>query len=311
MTIGDDPKKSGKDLELHFLPNKGAPASSHEHHHPGGHHHGGVMPLSEFSKIFPFDLPPGAHVRVIHLNPLGPGGPSGGDDILESIMSELSRSFHDDMKPLLTHSQSSARDAAHPCASDVEKLCAHDHSHDHQHMSNLHCLGLHSSEISLECANEIQSSLPFVCSRAISSYCSAGHTLDKSVLDCLEEVSRDSTKHLSSACADSIVTTRRIISRLKSQDIALVDRKTGRILKSTAVFVSTSLYIVLMVGGLVILSMMLYGIWSRDDETSVAKSVQRTFRNVSGWVKTGSVPSTDPKALEMRFNKISGDNRSI
>ncbi len=307
-----DAKPNTRDLELHFLPNKGAPASSHSPHHRHAHSsehgndgNGAVVPFSEFSQMFPFDLPPGAHVRVIHLNPLGAGGGGpAGDSIIESILSELSKSFHDDMKPLLTNSQADGRGAEHPCAKDVEKYCGQNHGHNHEHLSNLHCLGLHSVDVSEQCAKDIQNSLPFVCSLAISEFCSIQDTLDRSILDCLEQAQsgKDSRPLFTRACSDSMVATRSIISRMKHQDMALVDRRTGRILKSTAVIVSRTVYIVLIISVLLIVGMLLYGIWSRDDETSVLKSIQYTARNMVGWAKTGSVPA-DPRAVEMRFNK--------
>jgi hypothetical protein len=276
-----------KHIEIQFLPVPAKskalenPSKSDSHHKLSGH---GALPLQQFMKLFPLDIPSKAHVRVIHIGQ--PAGAAGhpindilGDNMLDSILSELSHGFHSDMKPLLAGLHAVSRGAQHPCEPDIEKLCQDDQGHGHKHESELHCLGLHANELSTECAKEVQQSLPFMCSWEISRYCSAQKTIDMSVLQCLEEKA-DSNSPLGYDCKDSISATRAILAKMKTQNIALVDRRTGEIIRSTASMIAAPLYASAYVAVLGILALMLYAFWVRDDETSFFKSVTRTLREL-------------------------------
>ena len=294
--------KHPRDLEVHFIPHDHADKDHHELHklpHSNGH---GAMPMSHFMKMFPMDIPPGAHVKVIHINPRSDSGEAPdfmGDGLINSILGELSGGFHSNLKPLLHQAQRASRqEAPHPCTDDIEKQCHDDHDHDHHHISHIHCLGIHAHDISDQCAEEIQHSLPFVCSIEISRFCSAHHNLEKSVLDCLDEHTK--SPHFRQDCIDSLTTTRQLINRMNTQHVAIVDRRTGEIIKSTAAFVSTSVYVAMYVGIVALVAILLYAVWVRDDETSVIKSLQRTVRNLKRYVSGQKRQPIRSHVMEMK-----------
>lgn len=268
-----------KHVEVQFLPLDGSSEHGDTPGKRGGH---GALPLQQFMRMFPMDLPPGSHVRVIHLGGGGgleDGGNNLGDQILNSILSELSSGFHSEMKPLMSSVQAADRGKEHPCIQDIKKFCSENHSHGHEHMSDLHCLGMHAKDISLECAREVQQSLPFVCSVEISRFCSSRDTIEQSVLQCLED-KVDANARIDPECKDSIGATRAVVNKMKTQNVALVDKRTGAIIKSTANFISTPVYISVWVAGLVVVGILLYAFWMRDDETNFLKSIQKTLRDM-------------------------------
>jgi hypothetical protein len=295
---------AGKHIEVQFLPPHGA--SSHEEGHDHLHGHPklnghGALPLQQFMRLFPLDLPAKAHVKVIKIGPAS-GDPLGdvlGDHILNSILSELSQGFHSEMKPLLAGLNAITRGEPHPCEPDIEKHCKNDEGHGHKHESELHCLGLHANELTDACAKEVQQSLPFMCSREISRYCATRNTIEVSVLQCLEE-KIDAGAGLGDECKDSISATRAVVSKMKTQNVALVDKRTGAIIRSTASALAAPLYLsiyVLVIGSLALL---LYAFWARDDETSFFKSITRTFRELRVRLRGGrqSRISQKPEALK-------------
>ena len=281
--------RDAHDVEVQFLPIPGHQDHHHDAHHDHGHpprHNGhGAVPLGQFMKMFPMDLPAGAHVKVIHLGPgMAMGGDSIddliGDQIINSILSELSPGFHTNTKPLLTHVHAASRsNVPHPCIADLGKLCHEGHGHNHKHESSLHCLGLHAEEISTECAKEVQQSLPFICSIEISLFCSSHSTIEKSVLQCLEEQS-DAGQHIDGECKDSITATRAIVTRMKTQHMSLIDKRTGNVIRTAEGLFATTVYAGAYLAVLVVLAIVLYAFWVRDDETGFVKSIQRTIREL-------------------------------
>jgi len=271
--------------------------------------HGGsaAMPFDQFAKMFPMNLPPGgnAHVKVIHIKPGASDAEVAnliGDHLINSILSELSGGFQDGMLPLMHHAQASTRSAEpHPCEEDLKKFCHEDHDHDHHHESDIHCLGLHANEISEKCAEEIRHSLPFLCSMEISVTCSVHNTMDKSVLQCLEDAmekdAEESSKkqlhfsQFSDECKNAVVATRSVVNKMKIQNVALVDRKTGEVIRSTAAFVSRSIEVGVILAVVGVVALILFAVWTRDDETSIIKSIQRTFRSIKGSIFGSSGPN--------------------
>lgn len=303
---------TAKDVEVQFLPINGV--DGHHENAPNGHHTAvrqgghGALPLEQFMKMFPLDMPGTAHVKVIHLGPKqmanDPVGDMIGDQIINAILSELSAGFHKDTKPLIQGVHSALREEPHPCISEIAKFCQEGHDHGHKHQSELHCLGLHADEISEACASEVQKSLPFVCSFEISRYCSSKHTIDKSVLQCLED-QLDKGFPMDTECRDSVGATRSVLNKMKTQNVALVNRRTGEIIRGPLSYVSTSIYIGLYCLGFFILGVLLYSFWVRDDETGLLKSIQKTLRElrVAGRSKGPMRVST----MEMK----DGFNRSL
>ena len=325
--LSASPANHSKDLEVQFLPTtegehpnktpavKDAANGPHGHrgaapaHHPHPPHvlHGahppilhqahsepGSLPFAHFMRMFPMDMP-GAHVKVIHIDPNTPPDQIQsviGDSLLESIMSELGPNFHSDVKPFFAASHAASRGyTPHLCTKDLERFCADDHhDHDHDHLSPLHCLGMHAGEISMACSSQISKSVPVVCSHEISMLCR--HELEKPLLQCLEE------SHISNeACVESVFATRQILDRMKTHNFALVNKRTGQILKSSLSVVSATVYFMLYAVVLFLIAAVIYAFWSRDDETSMVKSLQRTFRELK--IKSKKI---SPHAMEMKSN---------
>ena len=298
--------KDANEIEVQFLPLDDLDLTDQQHggHHGHPAHHGrhpsghGALPLSHFMQMFPLDIPgSGAHVKVIHIDPNTPEDQIPdiiSDHILNSILSEMSGGFHSRVKPLMAATHSAARDhAPHACMKDIEKLCHDDHGHDHEHLSTLHCLGLHVDEISDLCSKQITHSIPVVCAHEISRFCHKPNDIDKSTLQCLE----DMHGHLQNeSCSQSVIATRAILSRMKTQNVALVNRRTGEIIRSTVNVVSTSFYVTIYAVLIVGLAVLLYSLWMRDDETSFLKSFQKTLRELK--VTTSKKPQT----MEMKSN---------
>jgi hypothetical protein len=311
MTDGKDPVKH---MEVQFLPVHGNDVEHHEGH---GHGHGhklnghGALPLQQFMKLFPLDIPANAHVRVIHI-----GHPEGmsddkiadmlGDHILDSILSELSGGFHSDMKPLLAGLQAAAHGLKHPCDDEIERLCQNDTGHGHKHESELHCLGLHANELSADCSKEVQQSLPFMCSGEISHYCPAKKTIEMSVLQCLEDKA-DAGSPLGDDCKDSIAATRAVLTKMKTQNMAIVDKRTGQIIKSSSSVFTTPIFVTGYVLVLLLLAIVLYAFWVRDDETSFFKSVRKLFREIKIKLTHKRPPRATPepvRTVELKSNYL-------
>jgi hypothetical protein len=77
-------------------------------------------------------------------------------------------------------------------------------------ISQIHCLGQHSSDISEKCRKDIGKSVPFVCSKFIDRYCDL---LDNSILKCLW----DQKRNLNTECLDAVTATRRIPQSVHAQ----------------------------------------------------------------------------------------------
>lgn len=250
--------------------------------HRGGHpafavHHEAV-PLAQFMGMFPMDIPGGdTSIRVIHLDPSTPHDQIPniiGDSILESLMSGLSGTFHTQVRPFISAANSVARGyTPHACLRDIERFCVSDHGHDHVHLSPLHCLGLHAGDISAPCSSQISHSVPMVCASEISRFCR--QQLDKSVLACLEE----SAGH-NEECMEAVIATKQILAKMSTGNVALVNKRTGEILKSTYNVVSSTMYFAMYALVILIVVVLLYALWMRDDETSIVKSLQRTLREL-------------------------------
>jgi hypothetical protein len=285
MTFGRAAKPS-KEVDVHFLPAPQAPkpddkTGKQTHISQQGIH--APIPLHHLMKMLPLDIPSGAHIKVIHLGPRpisnDPLGDILGDPMINAILSELSSGFHDEAKPLMKGVHSTLRNKPHPCIPDISKFCMSDEGHKHQHFSELHCLGQHAKEISAECADEVQKSIPFVCSLEISLLCSSGKTINKSVLQCLEdELERGSD--IDTECRHSIGATRSVLNKMKTQSVTLVDRRTGEVISSPSGLVSRTIHIGVYLACFSFMAILLYAVWVRDDETSVMKSIQRTLREI-------------------------------
>lgn len=302
-----------KHIELQFLPAKAHESNDHVMEHNDGHHKmqgHGALPLQQFMRLFPLDLPAKAHIKVIHIGGK-PGHDMGdpiadmiGDQILNSILSELSQGFHSETKPLLAGLNSITRGEPHPCEADIEKHCQDDHGHGHKHESELHCLGLHANDLSTGCAKEVQQSLPFMCSMEISHYCSARNTIEVSVLQCLEE-KLDAGDPLGEDCKDSLSATRAVVTKMKTQTMSIVDKRTGEIIRSPGSALIVPLYIGAVGITIAALALLLYAFWVRDDETSFIKSITRTFRELRVRMKGRKPTTAEPlKTVELKSNYL-------
>jgi hypothetical protein len=311
ISFADNP---GKHIEVQFLPAQVSEKNDHVMDHKDSHHKmqgHGALPLQQFMRLFPLDIPAKAHIKVIHIGGhpgRGGGDPVAdiiGDQIINSILSELSQGFHSEMKPLLAGLNSVARGEPHPCEADILKYCQEDHGHGHKHESELHCLGLHANDLSVGCAKEVQQSVPFMCSLEISHYCPAEKTIEISVLQCLED-KLDAGENLGDDCKDSLSATRAVVTKMKTQSVAIVDKRTGAIIRSPGSALAIPLYIsavVILIGAL---GLLLYAFWVRDDETSFFKSVTRTFRELRLRMKgRGKSQQHEPiKTVELKSNYL-------
>jgi len=104
---------------------------------------------------------------------------------------------------------------SHPCRADVARLCNHGELNSG---SRLHCLGLHSREISAPCLKSIENAVPFTCSFEISIFCDSSNTVEKSVLQCLEEKMEKNEQMFAPGCVDSMKASRSVIENLNSKD---------------------------------------------------------------------------------------------
>lgn len=304
---------AGKHIEVQFLPPHDQPPQDHAIEHGNGAHKmngHGALPLQQFMRLFPLDLPK-AHIKVIRI---GPGGGHGddplagilGDQLLNSILSELSQGFHSDMKPLLAGLNALTRGEPHPCEPDIEKHCQDDHDHGHKHESELHCLGLHANDLSEACSKEVQQSLPFMCNREISRFCPPSKTIDISVLQCLEDKAEAKTP-MGEDCKDAIAATRAVIAKIKTQNLAIVDKRTGAIIKAPGSVLAVPLFFGAYAVLIAVIGILLYAFWVRDDETSFFKSITRTFRELRMGVmgRRSRAATTEPvKTVELKSNYL-------
>jgi len=312
-----DAADAGKHIEVQFLPPHDAPSHDHANDQGNGAHKmngHGALPLQQFMRLFPLDLPK-AHIKVIRIGPggvQGGGGNAGGDplagilgdQILNSILSELSHGFHSDLKPLLAGLNALSRGEAHPCEADIEKHCQSDHDHGHHHESELHCLGLHANDLSEACSKEVRQSLPFMCTREISHYCPPSKTIETSVLQCLED-KLDAGSAMGDDCKDSLAATRAIVAKMKTQILAIVDKRTGALIKSPTSALAAPLFFGAYAIVIAVLGLLLYAFWVRDDETSFFKSITRTFRELRVKMKGGPKQQREPmKTVELKSNYL-------
>ena len=303
--------KPAKDVDVHFLPAPKADDKSSKQTHISQQGVHAPIPLHHLMKMLPLDMPTGAHIKVIHLGPkpvsVDPIADILGDPMINAILSELSSGFHDETKPLIKGVHHALRDKPHPCIPEIAKFCRSEEGHNHQHFSDLHCLGQHAKDISAECADEVQKSIPFICSFEVSMFCSSKKTIDKSVLKCLEE-ELERGSDIGTECRHSIGATREVLNKMKTQSVALVDRKTGEVIRSSAGLVSRTLHVGLYAIGLGILAILLYAVWVRDDETSVLKSIQRTLREIRLF---GPTKRSGPNRVSTMELKDGGSNNGF
>lgn len=150
----------------------------------------GPMGLSDIASVFPFAGP---------FAPSDDGAP--GDRFLGDMLSGVDRGFANQLLPVLQSRVAQGSD--HPCDKDVKKLCPHADA-------PLHCLGLHSDEITQACKGQVKNTVPYICSQQIQRFCS--DDLDRGIIPCLE----DNGKSLGQDCQDAIVAARHALSSLKA-----------------------------------------------------------------------------------------------
>jgi DNA replication initiation complex subunit (GINS family) len=111
----------------------------------------------------------------------------------------------------------------------------------------------------------------------------------------------DAGARIDPECKDSIGATRAVVNKMKTQNVALVDKRTGEIIKSsTEKLITAPLYFSASLFALFVVAVLLYAFWMRDDETHFFKSIQKTLREIRikiiGGKREGkSAPSTELK----------------
>ena len=201
----------------------------------GGLHGDSHSSLDDFLRVMPMDHPGVS------------SGPLSGemDKMLVSILNEIDGlSTPKDLMPMMRLHARDRFGANHPCKRDADKLCGKEEA------SSLHCLGQHASQLSPQCVQAIEKSIPFVCAVEISMFCPAAKIMQTSLLQCLEKEAAEHAPHadrIAERCKDSIISTRSIVNKLKYSKPHLVDALTGEILtaynsgKSFVVTVVTAL----------------------------------------------------------------------
>ena len=111
-------------------------------------------------------------------------------------------------------------------------------------------------------------------------------------------------------CKDAITATRAVIAKMKTQNLAIVDKRTGAIIRApTSAFVAPLFYGAYAVL-IAVLGLILYAFWVRDDETSFIKSITRTFRELrmrmrKGPRNSGTAQQREPmKTVELKSNYL-------
>merc|ERR1719291_1468544 len=175
------------------------------------------MGVDLFHDLFPGPL-------VIMEEPGGPSGPMGlpviqegpfgaPDPLIMDMLQHLTGSFQDDMLPLIHKGANSAKRAPASCHADLVKHCS-------SARSQVHCLGEHREDVSQACQQDVGKSVPFVCSRDISRFCSV---LQQGILPCLSGHMDD----VSGDCRDAVAATQEVIMNANTLQSSVVDVKTG------------------------------------------------------------------------------------
>lgn len=145
------------------------------------------MGFSDIASLFPFS------------GPFAPDDDGPGDRVLHNIFGDIDPGFAQQLLPVIQARY--PKNDAHPCYSDVSRLCPHSDA-------AMHCLGINAPKLSPECREEIKNAVPFVCSKQIKRWCD--DNLEQGIIPCLEDHGSD----LPPDCANAIIATRHAISSL-------------------------------------------------------------------------------------------------
>jgi len=151
-------------------------------------------PVEMMRALFPGPLQHGMHPMPGHAMPFAEPDP-----VVLDMLGTVDTVMNDVMTPGL-HLMASASQAPASCHADLQKHCP-------RARSQVHCLGLHSDDISEHCEKDVGKSVPFVCSHAIDQYCDV---LQSGVLDCL----KGHLQTLSPPCKDAVLATSKALAHL-------------------------------------------------------------------------------------------------
>jgi hypothetical protein len=172
------------------------------------------MPANLLRDLFP--VPVDSDAPVVIEGP--PMGMLGADPLMRDMMQAMDRSFTQQVMPAIHQATPADRDPG-SCREDIQKKCGGAKSH-------LHCLGMNHATISEACRKSVGQSVPFLCSRAIDRYCDV---LQTGILSCLY----DHLPDLDGPCRDAVQTTQHVINKVNSQQVSLIDPKSGSKIVST------------------------------------------------------------------------------
>jgi len=154
----------------------------------------GPPPVQMMRALFPGPLHLGGQPMPGHAMPFADPDP-----VVLDMLGTVDHVMRDVMTPGL-HSMGSASQAPASCHADLQKHCP-------KARSQVHCLGLHSEDISEPCEKDVGKSVPFVCSHAINELCDV---LQGGILDCL----KGQLGKLEMPCKDAVLTTSKALSHL-------------------------------------------------------------------------------------------------
>eukprot|EP00931_Biecheleriopsis_adriatica_P000301 TRINITY_DN10031_c0_g1_i1.p1 TRINITY_DN10031_c0_g1~~TRINITY_DN10031_c0_g1_i1.p1 ORF type:complete len:454 (+),score=55.64 TRINITY_DN10031_c0_g1_i1:48-1409(+) len=140
------------------------------------------------------------------------GDDSRRDPFIHEFMQEIDPAFIEQLVPVI---QSRYPDASHPCLKDVATYC-------HDADSTLHCLGIHSAQLSAACKEEIKNSVPYVCSDEIQKHCDGAR--GSVIMPCLEVHGHA----LGQDCVDSIIAARQTLSSIKASQKRAEATRSGK-----------------------------------------------------------------------------------
>lgn len=89
------------------------------------------------------------------------------------------------------------------CSDDDFKFCSSADSG-----SKLKCLGDHADQLSSGCKTAFETSIPLLCSAETATHCDVQHTMEQSVLHCLE----DHLEELPKSCSDAVIAFQNLIN---------------------------------------------------------------------------------------------------
>ncbi|CAK0884811.1 unnamed protein product [Prorocentrum cordatum] len=141
-------------------------------------------------------------------------GPFGAPDpLIMDMLQHVPESFQNNMLPLIHSGANSSRRAPASCRADLVKHCG-------AARSQVHCLGEHREDVSQACRQDVGKSVPFVCSREITRFCSV---LQQGILPCLS----GRTDDVSGDCKDAVAATQEVITKANTLQSSVVDVRTG------------------------------------------------------------------------------------